>query len=138
MVADAESKVNEVAVETADGEVLHKVRDDPRVTRVGRLLRRWSLDELPQLFNVIKGEMSVVGPRPELPFLVENYEDWQRKRFAVPPGLTGWWQISGRSDVGYEERVQMDMHYIRNYTVWLDLFILFRTLPAVLRGKGAY
>jgi exopolysaccharide biosynthesis polyprenyl glycosylphosphotransferase len=138
MVADAESKLNEVVVETADGAVLHKVRDDPRVTRVGRLLRRWSLDELPQLFNVIKGEMSVVGPRPELPFLVEKYEDWQRKRFAVPPGLTGWWQISGRSDRPMHLHVEDDLFYIQNYSLLLDLQILWKTVGAVLRRRGAY
>ncbi|HJX37980.1 MAG TPA: sugar transferase [Anaerolineae bacterium] len=138
MVADAESKLNEVAVETVDGEVVHKVRDDPRVTRVGRILRRASLDELPQLFNVIKGEMSVVGPRPELPFLVDKYEAWQRKRFAVPPGMTGWWQISGRSDRPMHLHVEDDLFYIQNYSLLLDLQILWKTVAAVLRRRGAF
>jgi lipopolysaccharide/colanic/teichoic acid biosynthesis glycosyltransferase len=94
--------------------------DDPRVTRVGRTLRRTSLDELPQLFNVIKGEMSLVGPCPELPFLVEQYEPWQRKRFAVPPGMTGWWQTSGRSDKPMHLHVEEDLYYIQNYSLLLE------------------
>ena len=138
MVADAESKLNEVAVETADGEVVHKRRDDPRVTRVGRILRRWSLDELPQFINVIRGEMSLVGPRPELPFLVDHYEDWQRKRFAVPPGMTGWWQIRGRSDRPMHLHVEDDLFYIQNYSLLLDLQILWKTVGAVLRRRGAF
>jgi exopolysaccharide biosynthesis polyprenyl glycosylphosphotransferase len=116
----------------------HKLRDDPRVTRLGAFLRRWSLDELPQLFNVLARQMSLVGPRmisaPEL----EEYGKWDMNLVTVWPGITGLWQISGRGDLTYEERVQLDMHYIRNYTIWLDLQILLRTIPAVVRGKGAY
>lgn len=138
MVADAESKLDEVAVEKANGKVVHKVRDDPRVTRVGRILRRWSLDELPQFINVIRGEMSLVGPRPELPFLVDEYEDWQRKRFAVPPGMTGWWQIRGRSDRPMHLHVEDDLFYIQNYSLLLDLQILWKTIGAVLRRRGAF
>jgi len=138
MVADAELGPGGLVQETGDGQILHKHRTDPRVTRLGRTLRRASIDELPQLFNVITGEMSLVGPRPELPFLVEQYEPWQRKRFAVPPGLTGWWQVSGRSDKPMHLHVQDDLYYIQNYSLLLDLQILWRTIPVVLQGKGAY
>ena len=138
MVADAESRLQEVVVETEDGQVVHKVKDDPRITRVGRILRRWSIDELPQLFNVLKGEMSLVGPRPELPFLVDKYEAWQRKRFAVPPGMTGWWQVTGRSDRPMHLHVEDDLFYIQNYSLLLDLQILWKTLGAVARRRGAF
>jgi lipopolysaccharide/colanic/teichoic acid biosynthesis glycosyltransferase len=96
-----------------------KVRDDPRITRVGRILRRTSLDELPQLFNVLKGEMSLVGPRPEQVFIVEQCEPWQRRRLFVPPGITGWWQISGRSDLPMHLNTRCDLFYIRNYSLLL-------------------
>jgi len=138
MVADAERKLEEVMIETEDGQLIHKAKDDPRVTRVGRILRRVSADELPQLFNVIKGEMSLVGPRPELPFLVERYEPWQRKRFAVPPGMTGWWQIRGRSNRPMHLHVEDDLFYIQNYSLLLDLQILWKTAGAVLGRRGAY
>ena len=123
---------------TSNDTSLHKRPDDPRVTRAGRLLRRYSLDELPQLVNVLRGEMSLVGPRPELPWLVDTYESWQRHRFAAPPGMTGWWQIHGRSDRPMHLNVEDDLYYIRNYSLWLDILILLRTIPVVLTGKGAY
>ncbi|HVN53909.1 MAG TPA: sugar transferase [Anaerolineaceae bacterium] len=115
-----------------------KRRDDPRITRVGRLLRRTSLDELPQLINVVRGEMSLVGPRPEVPELVEKYELWQRKRFAIPQGMTGWWQIHGRSDKPMHLHTEEDLYYVQHYSVWLDLQILVTTIWVVLRAKGAY
>ena len=115
-----------------------KSRDDPRVTRLGRFLRRWSLDEVPNLFNVLVGEMSLVGPRPEQPWIVERYEPWQRKRLAAPPGMTGWWQVNGRSDRPLHENVEYDLYYIQNYSPWLDVAILLRTIPVVLRGRGAF
>lgn len=122
-----------------DGEpIAHKLKDDPRVTRVGRLLRRSSLDEIPQLFNVLKGEMSLVGPRPEMPQLVDRYESWQRKRFAVPQGITGWWQINGRSDKPMHLNTADDLYYIYNYSLLLDLVILLRTPIAIIRGRGAF
>ncbi len=138
MVEDAEARLGDLVVETDEGPIVHKFKDDPRVTRIGRILRRTSLDELPQLFNVIKGEMSLVGPRPELPFLVEQYEPWQRKRFAVPPGMTGWWQISGRSEKVMHLHVEDDLYYIQNYSLLLDMQILWKTVGVVLKGRGAY
>lgn len=115
-----------------------KRRDDPRVTRVGRVIRRTSLDELPQLWNVLVGEMSLVGPRPELPAIVETYEPWQRKRFNVPPGMTGWWQVNGRSERSMHMNTEIDLFYVQNYSILLDLQILARTLGAVIKGKGAF
>lgn len=116
----------------------HKLKDDPRVTRVGRFLRKYSLDELPQLVNVVRGEMSLVGPRMISPPEMAEYGKWGMNLLTVRPGITGLWQVSGRSDVSYEERVRLDMYYIRNWTIWLDLHLLLRTIPAVLKGKGAY
>ncbi|MGC8874817.1 MAG: sugar transferase [Chloroflexia bacterium] len=115
-----------------------KLKEDPRVTPLGKVLRRYSLDELPQLWNVLLGQMSLVGPRMITAEELAQYGRWQQNLLTVKPGLTGLWQISGRSDVPYEERVRLDMHYIRNYTIWLDIQIIFQTVPAVLRGKGAY
>lgn len=124
--------------ETPDGQLIHKFYDDPRVTRAGRFLRRTSLDELPQFINVLKGEMSLVGPRPELPSLVDRYEPWQRKRFEVPQGLTGWWQVNGRADKLMHLHTEDDLYYIRNYSLWLDIQILWRTIKAVIERRGAY
>ncbi len=138
MVDDAERRQAEVIKATEQGEILHKQEDDPRVTRVGKVLRRYSLDELPQLFNVLKGEMSLVGPRPEMPWLVDRYDSWQRKRFAVPQGITGWWQINGRSNRPMHLNTDDDLYYVYNYSPWLDIQILLRTPIAVIRGKGAY
>lgn len=138
MVADAEQRLPEVVKETDSGEIDYKRRDDPRITRVGRFIRRFSLDELPQLLNVLKGEMSLVGPRPELPWLVDRYEFWQWRRFAVPPGMTGWWQIQGRSDRPMHLHVGDDLYYIQNYSLWLDWQILLKTIVVVLKGQGAY
>lgn len=138
MYADAEERLAEVIRQDDNGQITYKRPDDPRVTRVGRFLRRTSLDELPQIFNVIKGEMSLVGPRPELPWLVEQYEAWQRKRFAVPPGITGWWQVTGRSDRAMHLHTEDDLYYIQHYSPLLDLHILWKTIGAILRGRGAY
>ncbi|WP_352428126.1 undecaprenyl-phosphate glucose phosphotransferase [Thermoflexus sp.] len=117
---------------------LFKIRNDPRVTRVGRILRRLSLDELPQLINVLKGEMSLVGPRPPLPSEVEAYKPWQRQRLSAVPGMTGLWQISGRSDLTFDEMCLLDIYYIENWSPMLDLEIILRTIPRVLMGEGAY
>jgi len=139
MYVGADKHEKELVAETPDGKLLfQKRKDDPRITPLGRFLRRYSLDELPQLYNVLVGEMSLVGPRPELPALVERYEPWQRKRFSVPQGMTGWWQISGRSSKAKYLHVEDDLYYIRNYSLLLDLRILWHTLGAVLRGEGAF
>lgn len=116
----------------------HKLRVDPRVTKVGAFLRNFSLDELPQLFNVLKREMSLVGPRMISPEEVSMYKQFDMNLLTVLPGMTGVWQVSGRSDVSYEERVRLDMYYIRNWSIWLDLQILFQTIPAVIKRRGAY
>lgn len=122
----------------ANGQLSFKRPNDPRVTRFGHFIRRTSLDELPQFLNVLKGEMSLVGPRPELPWMVEMYQPWQRKRFAVPQGLTGWWQVNGRSDKEMYLHTEEDLYYLQNYSLWFDLLILVRTAFAILKGRGAY
>jgi exopolysaccharide biosynthesis polyprenyl glycosylphosphotransferase len=121
----------------AEGPIF-KMRDDPRRTRIGAFMRRWSVDELPQLWNVVKGDMSLVGPRPATPREVAQYEDWQLHRLDALPGITGLWQVSGRSELGFSEQVLMDITYIENWSIGLDLRILLRTIPAVLTGKGAF
>jgi len=115
-----------------------RAEDDPRVTRVGRTLRRYSIDELPQLWNVVKGEMSIVGPRPEMPFIVERYEEWQRSRLKVAPGLTGLWQILGRKDLPLAENLEYDLYYLFNRSFFLDCAIILKTLPHLTLPKGAY
>ncbi len=125
------------AYNEADGP-LFKMRDDPRVTRVGRLLRRTSLDELPQIINILRGEMSWVGPRPPIPAEVAEYRHWHHKRLSVPPGLTGLWQVSGRSELTFDEMVLLDLYYIEHWSPWLDLSIMMRTVPKVLARDGAY
>jgi len=135
----ADRSEGDLVQETEEGHLVFDKRpDDPRITRVGHFLRRYSLDELPQLANVLSGQMSFVGPRPELPSLVAHYEPWQRKRFGVPQGMTGWWQINGRSSKAKHLHVEDDLYYVQNYTLWLDLRIIARTLGAVVRGEGAY
>jgi lipopolysaccharide/colanic/teichoic acid biosynthesis glycosyltransferase len=114
-----------------------KMKDDPRVTRVGRLLRRASIDELPQLLNVVRGDMSLVGPRPPIPSEVRQYQRWHRRRLSVKPGITCTWQVSGRSRIGFERWMELDLDYIDNWSLWSDVKILARTVPAVLSGRGA-
>src|SRR3989440_2323416 len=138
MYADAPARLAEVPHLTDYDDVLFKMRDDPRITRVGRWLRRFSLDELPQLANVLRGQMSLVGPRPPLPEEVAAYPADMRRRLAVRPGLTGLWQVSGRSDLPFEEAVKLDLRYVENWSFSLDLVILLRTLSAVCRATGAY
>jgi exopolysaccharide biosynthesis polyprenyl glycosylphosphotransferase len=139
MDMDAESRLRELRDRTdAGNDVLFKMKDDPRVTPLGRIIRRYSIDELPQLFNVLAGHMSLIGPRPPLPREVEEY-GWQvHRRFLVKPGVTGLWQVSGRSNLSWEETVRLDLYYVENWTLTGDLFILFRTARAVLARDGAY
>jgi exopolysaccharide biosynthesis polyprenyl glycosylphosphotransferase len=117
---------------------IFKIKGDPRITGPGNILRRFSLDELPQLINVFLGDMSLVGPRPPLPSEVEQYEDWHRERLNIPPGITGLWQVMGRSDLSFDEMVMLDLFYAENWSLWLDFKIMVRTLPTVLLGRGAY
>ena len=137
MHVDAEKRLAQLKRNDADGPMF-KLRADPRVTAVGRWLRRFSLDELPQLWNVVKGDMSVVGPRPPLPREVESYADDVRRRLLVKPGITGLWQVSGRSDLSWDDSVRLDLYYVENWSPVLDMVILVRTVVAVVRGMGAY
>jgi len=135
-MVDGAEKLQDLILENneMDGPVF-KMRHDPRITRLGRYLRHMSLDELPQLWNVLVGHMSIVGPRPPLPHEVEQYQSWQRRRLSVRPGLTCLWQVSGRNDLSFERWMKLDLDYIDNWSWWLDLKILWRTLPAMVRGQ---
>jgi len=137
MIEKAEEKKNELSVFNQMNGPVFKMKDDPRITRMGRILRRTSLDELPQLFNVLKGDMSFVGPRPPLPEEVEKYEGWQRRRLSMKPGITGLWQVSGRNQIDFDRWMKLDLEYIDNWSLWLDFKILLKTIPVVLSGKGA-
>jgi exopolysaccharide biosynthesis polyprenyl glycosylphosphotransferase len=138
MCVDAEAKLDDLAEQNESAGVLFKIREDPRVTPVGRVLRRFSIDELPQLINVVTGSMSLVGPRPPLPDEVSRYGDDVRRRLLVQPGLTGLWQISGRSDLSWEESVRLDLRYVENWSLALDMVVLWKTVRAVFRAEGAY
>jgi exopolysaccharide biosynthesis polyprenyl glycosylphosphotransferase len=139
MYQDAEQRWHQFSQRDSAGRLTHKQAWDPRITPIGQKLRRTSLDELPQLFNVLLGEMSLVGPRPEMPYIaLGEYEPWQWQRFRVPPGMTGWWQVNGRGERLMHLHTQDDLYYIQNYSFWLDLKILWMTLGAVLRGQGAF
>jgi exopolysaccharide biosynthesis polyprenyl glycosylphosphotransferase len=134
----AEAHVEELRLEHGVADVMFKLPDDPRVTAVGQMLRRFSLDELPQLFNVLRGEMSLVGPRPPLPEEVAMYEDWQFDRLEVRPGITGLWQVSGRSELSFEECVRLDLFYIENWSLAYDHYIIAKTIPVLFSRRGAY
>ncbi|MFD2092793.1 sugar transferase [Blastococcus deserti] len=138
MVVGADRMVDELAAASDGNGVLFKKKNDPRITSVGRVMRRYSLDELPQLFNVIRGHMSLVGPRPPLPSEVERYGFDMHRRFLVKPGLTGLWQISGRSDLSWDDSVRIDVRYVENWSLTFDFMILWKTVGAVVRGSGAY
>jgi len=138
MVEEAEKLFPQLApLSEVDG-LLFKMKDDPRMTPLGKFMRRFSLDELPQLFNVFLGDMSLVGPRPPLPREVKKYSSWHMKRLRVRPGITGMWQVSGRSLLPFEEMVRLDIYYIENWSLWLDLKLLIMTGPVVCTGSGAY
>lgn len=138
MVENAEDLLDQFIDLDALEEPVFKLKDDPRVTPLGRVLRRWSIDELPQLLNVLKGEMSLIGPRPEEVRIVRHYNAWHRERLIVKPGITGPVQVNGRADLTLEKRVRLEIDYIENYSLRRDLHILLQTLPAVLRGVGSY
>jgi exopolysaccharide biosynthesis polyprenyl glycosylphosphotransferase len=138
MVTGAENVIGALRpLSGVDGPVF-KIKDDPRVTRVGRFLRRSSLDELPQLINVLRGDMSIVGPRPNLPSEVSQYLPWQKRRLDVTPGITCFWQIAGRSHIGFQEWMRLDLEYVRKRSYVTDIKIMFKTVPAVIARKGAY
>ena len=138
MVIGAENSFAQAAAVSPLPAAVVKVPGDPRTTRVGQVLRRWSLDELPQFWNVLRGEMSLVGPRPEESSIVARYDDWHRRRLALKPGLTGPMQVNGRGDLPLDRRLQLELEYIEHYSLWIDLILLARTIPAVISGRGAY
>jgi lipopolysaccharide/colanic/teichoic acid biosynthesis glycosyltransferase len=138
MIHGAEHHQHQIAHLNEVSGPVFKIARDPRITWIGRILRRTSMDELPQFFNVLKGDMSLVGPRPPIPQEVTDYEPWQLRRLSVRPGITCLWQISGRSRLGFDEWMRLDMEYIERRGLSLDLKILLQTVPAVLSGKGAY
>jgi exopolysaccharide biosynthesis polyprenyl glycosylphosphotransferase len=138
MIVDADRLRPELADANDAAGPLFKVRNDPRVTRVGRVLRRYSIDELPQLFNVLGGSMSLVGPRPPLPEEITSYDEAARRRLLVRPGMTGLWQVSGRSDLSWVEAVRLDLTYVENWSLLTDALIVMRTVRAIFAGSGAY
>ncbi len=138
MRVGAELEVEQLRHLNEATEPLFKIRNDPRLTPVGQALRRLSFDELPQLWNVLRGDMSLVGPRPALPAELAQYEDWHKKRLEVLQGATGLWQVSGRSELTFDEMVKLDLYYIENWSPWLDLKILLQTIPTMLTARGAY
>ena len=139
MYADAEARLEALREHNdAVNSLLFKMRDDPRVTRVGRVLRRWSLDEIPQLWNVVRGDMALVGPRPPLPSEVSRYDQEIARRLLVRPGITGLWQVSGRSDLSWKDSIRLDLYYVENWSLSLDAMIVWKTVFAVFRRHGAY
>lgn len=138
MVMGAEDMKEELLPQNETGGVIFKMKTDPRITKVGRLIRKLSIDELPQLYNVLKGDMSLVGPRPHPPKEVELYTLTDRRRLELIPGITCFWQVSGRSDINFDTQVRLDIQYIESQSFWGDIKLLLKTIPAVLSGKGAY
>ena len=138
LVVAAEDQLAQLQEEPEGAGLLFKMKNDPRVTKVGALLRKHSLDELPQFANVWLGEMSLVGPRPPLPSEVEQYEEWTHRRLLAPPGITGLWQVSGRSNLSWEDSVRLDLYYVENWSLTSDILILLRTIKTVLKPEGAY
>lgn len=138
MITDAEAKFEEVKKLNNTNHIMFKSEDDPRITKIGKFIRKYSLDELPQLFNILIGDMSLVGPRPPLPRETENYEQWHHVKFLKPQGLTGLWQVSGRAEIkDFDQVINLDYEYIKNWNILLDLKIILKTIPVVLSAKGA-
>lgn len=137
MVQNAEMKKRFLEKQNEMDGPVFKIKSDPRITKIGRILRKTSIDELPQLFNVLRGDMSLVGPRPPLPIEVEMYQLWQRRRLSLKPGITCIWQVSGRNKIRFERWMEMDLEYIDNWSLWLDFKILFKTFFVVISGYGA-
>lgn len=138
MYVDADKKLDELREKNITNGPIFKMKNDPRVTRIGRILRKFSIDEMPQILNVLKGDLSLVGPRPPIPSEVEKYEEWQKKRLSVKQGVTGLWQISGRSNLSFEEMVRLDLYYIQNWSIGMDIKIIIKTIPVIFLGRGAY
>ena len=138
MIIDAEDHLPGLLDASEGNSVLFKLKHDPRITRVGAFLRRYSIDEIPQFVNVLKGEMSLVGPRPPLSHEVERYDKWAHRRFLVKPGITGLWQVSGRSDLSWDDSVRFDLYYVENWSLTGDVIILYRTVKTVIQANGAY
>lgn len=138
MVPDAEQRLKELEHKNEVSGHMFKIKDDPRITKVGKIIRKTSIDELPQLFNVLKGDMSIVGPRPPIVREVQKYDPWHSLRLSVKPGLTGLWQVSGRNDLGFEEMIRLDLKYIRERGFWYDLKIILKTIPVLLGDSRAF
>jgi len=138
MSIDAEDRLSELHQQTGHRDGLFKMKDDPRITKPGSWIRRFSIDELPQLLNVFRGDMSLIGPRPPLPFEVAQYDDLAARRLRVRPGMTGLWQVSGRSDLSWDEAIRLDLFYVDNWSILQDASILLKTVRAVFRSHGAY
>ena len=138
MYVDAEQRLAGLQDHNEADGPLFKMKRDPRITGVGRFIRRFSIDELPQIINVLKGELSLVGPRPPIPEEVEQYDEWEMKRMNVKQGITGLWQVSGRSELSFDEMARLDLYYIQNWSIEMDIKIILKTIPTVLFGKGAY
>ena len=138
MIQGAELMFEDVVAKSGGDIIRFKAKDDPRITRIGKIIRKLSIDEVPQLINVLAGNMSLVGPRPPVPLEVERYSEWHKKRLRIRPGLTGLWQVSGRSELPFEDMVRLDIYYIENWSLWMDFRIVLRTIPTVLFGSGAY
>jgi lipopolysaccharide/colanic/teichoic acid biosynthesis glycosyltransferase len=137
MFRDAEERLAALRVQNEMSGPVFKMKNDPRVTRVGKFLRKTSLDELPQFWNVLMGDMSVVGPRPPIPAEVKQYKRWQRRRLSVKPGITCTWQVSGRNNIDFDRWMELDLEYIDNWSLWRDMEICLKTVPAVLTSRGA-
>ncbi|MFH1415849.1 MAG: sugar transferase, partial [Elusimicrobiota bacterium] len=138
MIRDADNQLDELIEKNERGGPVFKMRKDPRVTKAGLFIRKYSIDEIPQLFNVLKGDMSLVGPRPQVLWEAKVYDEEAKRRLNILPGVTGLWQVSGRSDLSYKQMIELDLYYLENWTPGLDMKILSKTLPVVLMKKGAY